>query len=586
MENLGKILVLVGVCVPILFGRVEAQDATNRQGRDGTAVFVKFGAFRITNTIIELRCEVINCTGGDIWVCDDPHSIAANETNAAVFVDKDDRTLVVAKRIGLSCWEQVWANVRATYSRLRAGENRSVVLSVQFPIILHADYAQGFFRVFDEGVDHLTRATFEIGYFTDRDLASLRPGLHPSQTIDPDEPGDRIVIYDSTQGQLCRGERAARMTVDGLCIPYKEWFRGGVAHEDRPLQLGVQDAFNSFGLGLEEYRYAQRLMAIDEGLLTGKARQIADALAQVARGELGSERLTQSLDTILDESNRNRLLQELESEQGRVDQQRQTQIRELVAEAKRLDNRLDGRKALGLLRQALRIKGSHVEVLDLMQKISSYYRGEVITNSVGMELTWIPAGEFLMGSDQVIYLAPRHKVRISRGFWIGVREATQAQYAAIMGENPSRSQEDDLPVTSVTWDEAVDFCRQLSRQEGKTYRLPTDAEWEYVCRMGAGQDGRSSDTPTASADSGDAFHVVNMDNGIAEWCQDWFGGATGPELDPQGPSEPEGGRLRVIRSMRRSGSSTSGKPSCFARGRIEPEMAEAFISFRVVLEDD
>ena len=122
---------------------------------------------------------------------------------------------------------------------------------------------------------------------------------------------------------------------------------------------------------------------------------------------------------------------------------------------------------------------------------------EVITNSIGMKLTQIPAGEFMMGSPDSDSTArsiekPQHRVRITKPFCLGVTEVTQGQYAEVMGTNPSRYRElgPDAPVENVTWHDAQEFCRKLSNAEeekaaGQRYRLPTEAEWEYACRAGS-----------------------------------------------------------------------------------------------------
>jgi serine/threonine-protein kinase len=116
-----------------------------------------------------------------------------------------------------------------------------------------------------------------------------------------------------------------------------------------------------------------------------------------------------------------------------------------------------------------------------------------MTNSIGMRFIQAPAGQFTMGSpineaghqDQ----EPVHFVQISKPFFIGCTEVTQGQYRKVMGELPAviDSQSDDLPVDYVTWLEATEFCHRLSKLDGRPYRLPTEAEWEYACRAGSRQ---------------------------------------------------------------------------------------------------
>jgi formylglycine-generating enzyme required for sulfatase activity len=126
-----------------------------------------------------------------------------------------------------------------------------------------------------------------------------------------------------------------------------------------------------------------------------------------------------------------------------------------------------------------------------------------------MKLTLIPPGEFDMGSpkelieeearlhgDEKIYMerlsgeGPRHRVRITRPFWLGVTEVTQEEYQRVMGKNPSKFLGDlKRPVEQVSWDDAKEFCQKLSAMSGEKsakwqYQLPTEAQWEYACRAG------------------------------------------------------------------------------------------------------
>jgi len=115
----------------------------------------------------------------------------------------------------------------------------------------------------------------------------------------------------------------------------------------------------------------------------------------------------------------------------------------------------------------------------------------------GIPLVLIPAGEFQMGSpesevERFDDESPRHTVKIAKAFLLSATEITQAQYEKVMGSNPSSRKGPDLPVTDVSWDEAVSFCQVLTEQErkagrlkpGEGFRLPTEAEWEYACRVG------------------------------------------------------------------------------------------------------
>jgi formylglycine-generating enzyme required for sulfatase activity len=123
-------------------------------------------------------------------------------------------------------------------------------------------------------------------------------------------------------------------------------------------------------------------------------------------------------------------------------------------------------------------------------------------NGASLKLLLIPAGQFMMGGDETPEQVarkcggekamadwfqneqPQHQVKITRPFYMGVYLVTQAQYEAVMGNNPSFFKGESLPVEQVSWNDAVEFCKKLSAKTGQTVRLPTEAEWEYACRAG------------------------------------------------------------------------------------------------------
>jgi len=210
-----------------------------------------------------------------------------------------------------------------------------------------------------------------------------------------------------------------------------------------------------------------------------------------------------------------------------------------------------------------------------------------ITNSIGMKMVLIPPGEFMRRGmqqlgDRASYLKkPQRKVRITKPFYLGMYEVTQAEYEEVMGENPSdfakggrcadRVSGKDTsrnPVEMVSWYDAVEFCKRLSAKEGETYRLLTEAEWEYACRAGTTTlysfgDNKASLGEYAWYDAGipyshlkthpvgekkpNAWGLHDMHGNIMEWCQDWFAKdyyAVSPTDDPPGPAT---GRFRVGR---------------------------------------
>jgi formylglycine-generating enzyme required for sulfatase activity len=192
--------------------------------------------------------------------------------------------------------------------------------------------------------------------------------------------------------------------------------------------------------------------------------------------------------------------------------------------------------------------------------------GATMVNSVGMKLIYIPPGQFRMGSgpaepgrhdDETA-----HDVKITRGFWIAPTEVTQAQWQKVMGFNRSEPKGDNLPANKLSWPQAVDFCRKLSQAEGPTYRLPTEAQWEYACRAGSGgpYSGGQLDEVAWHMDNSDekphevagkkpnAWGLHDMHGNAAEWCRDLYQRDLGsaPVVDPAGPAEGAGG-ARVVR---------------------------------------
>ena len=222
-------------------------------------------------------------------------------------------------------------------------------------------------------------------------------------------------------------------------------------------------------------------------------------------------------------------------------------------------------------------------------------------NEIGMMFRLIPAGEFMMGSpeeeedrrdDESL-----HQVEITRAFYLGVCEVTKAEWEAIMETTPWEAKAysaegADYPATYVHSQNALEFCRRLSTQEGKTYRLPTEAEWEYACRAGSstafccgdsdsslgeyawyGEDaawvigfpGLYSDQKhpyEVGLKRANAWGLYDMHGNVSEWCQDWYGidYDVAKTIDPRGPSS---GVFRV----NRGGSWDYSESFCRSAGR-------------------
>ncbi len=107
------------------------------------------------------------------------------------------------------------------------------------------------------------------------------------------------------------------------------------------------------------------------------------------------------------------------------------------------------------------------------------------TNTIRMKFALIPAGEFMMGSEEYDEEKPVHKVTINKPFYLGIYPVTQREWEAVMGNSPSNFKGDDLPVEHVSWDDVQEFIKKLNEKEGTDkYRLPSEAEWEYAARAG------------------------------------------------------------------------------------------------------
>ncbi|MEO2015386.1 MAG: formylglycine-generating enzyme family protein [Fuerstiella sp.] len=212
--------------------------------------------------------------------------------------------------------------------------------------------------------------------------------------------------------------------------------------------------------------------------------------------------------------------------------------------------------------------------------------GDPVVNSIGMLLVPIPAGTFTMGLEghsNPNYLP--HPVTLTQPFELGVYEVTQEQYEQVIGSNPSDFKGPQNPVEKVSWDDAVEFCRELSalpaeKAAGYVYRLPTEAEWEYACRAGTQTKYSFGDSKSELADYAwysknaggnspypvggkkpNAWGLYDMHGNVFEWCQDRPASyPSGSVTDPTGASS---GSDRV----RRGGSWSSYSVVCRSAGR-------------------
>ncbi len=170
-------------------------------------------------------------------------------------------------------------------------------------------------------------------------------------------------------------------------------------------------------------------------------------------------------------------------------------------------------------------------------------RAPDFTNTIGMEFVLIPAGSFMMGSPDTDVEAspderPAHCVMITQPFYLGKYEVTQGEWAAVMGNNPSHFKGDpNRPVENVSWHDVQRFMEKLNEREGgATYRLPTEAEWEYAARAGTKGtryhknideiawyvENSTRETHAVGQKVPNAWGLYDMLGNVFEWVQDWY----------------------------------------------------------------
>jgi formylglycine-generating enzyme required for sulfatase activity len=278
--------------------------------------------------------------------------------------------------------------------------------------------------------------------------------------------------------------------------------------------------------------------------------------------------------------------------------------------------------------------GVTVAAMSAAQAQDSSHKVEIVTNSLGMKLSRIPAGTFQMGSAKSEPERRRdeaaHEVTITKPFLIGLNEVTQTEFRRILGNKVDKAvfKGPNRPMDNVTWEDAGAFCRALSqlpteRNAGRKYRLPTEAEWEYACRAGtksvfhfgdslsAKQANFNGRYPYREGEAGaylrrtvdvgsykpNAFGLHDMHGNVAEWCSDWYDKEyyyDSPAKDPLGPpvGVTETG-FNVKRSTKkkyylsvRGGCWLDDARACRSACRFKgmPEINYRLIGFRVVCE--
>lgn len=241
---------------------------------------------------------------------------------------------------------------------------------------------------------------------------------------------------------------------------------------------------------------------------------------------------------------------------------------------------------------------------------SARYLTDNLGRGAALDMVFVPGGTFMMGSDESSEEQPIHPVTVP-SFYIGKYPIAQAQYQAIVGENPSYFKGADRPIEPVSWGDALDFCSKLSQKTGKKYTLPSEAQWEYACRAGTTTPFYFGDTigndlvnyngnhPYGNAPQGkyaaettpvgsfppNAFGLYDMHGNVWEWCLD--------ECHPNYLGAPTDGSAwtnklspdnNILRRLR-GGSWSNYARNCRSASRFSHSSTNRYLSygFRVVL---
>ena len=229
---------------------------------------------------------------------------------------------------------------------------------------------------------------------------------------------------------------------------------------------------------------------------------------------------------------------------------------------------------------------------------------------VSLEMVKIKAGTFTMGIPEGELYAIQHQVTLTKDYWLGKFEVTQAQYEAIMGNNPSSYKGSNRPVENVSWEDAKEFCNKLNERyagkfpTGYKFDLPTEAQWEYACRAGTttalnngtnltserGKCSNLNEVGWYRRNCGSDGHkavgqkrpnnwgLYDMHGNVCEWCRDWYASYTGDATDPTGPAS---GSYRVVRGG--AWYIYAGDCRSASRGRGSPGLRLKYLGFRLAL---
>ncbi|WP_278855526.1 SUMF1/EgtB/PvdO family nonheme iron enzyme [Leyella stercorea] len=227
-----------------------------------------------------------------------------------------------------------------------------------------------------------------------------------------------------------------------------------------------------------------------------------------------------------------------------------------------------------------------------------------VKNGISIDMVRVEVETFTMGAtaemkDPYNDEKPTHRVTLTNDYYIGKYEVTQALWQTVMGKNPSKFKGDNLPVERVGWDDCQEFISKLNDITGKTFRLPTEAEWEYAARGGnksrgyqySGsnnlldvawfRDNSGSKTHGVGTKQANELGIYDMSGNVWEWCQDWYGTySSSSRVNPTGANS---GSDRVFRGGSWFNYAWSCRSSC--RRRNAPYDDDSFLGLRLVLSE-
>lgn len=231
--------------------------------------------------------------------------------------------------------------------------------------------------------------------------------------------------------------------------------------------------------------------------------------------------------------------------------------------------------------------------------VQMYQEGTFTYEGISYEMVNVQGGSFYMGSPEkpsgsFSYEHPIHEVEVSN-FSIGRTEVTQALWKAVMGNNPSTVQGDNLPVNNISWEDCQEFITQLNEITGKSFRLPTEAEWEYAAKGGSRQEGTNfagSNSLSQVSRQGNIYPVASlkpnvlgihdMSGNVSEWCQDWLG-----RYEARKVFNPKGAERGVQRIHRGGGFDMEENfHKVYTRNYSRPKEVKASIGLRLVTDKE